>query len=235
MKLRIAISAASLIVGILTAAPAKAEEERGASKLPQPEGYLSIFVGTTVSDEEGFYLDRPAASESSFRLTDYSGEVISLRFGRWQKRRPWFGAATDFTYHDTNSANGEIGMTVMTISPMFFFRVPIMRSEETPEGLFSVYAGIGPTLNRVRIQADIKPELSRTVEDIEITVGYKWALGARWEVFDGIALVGEYRFSADSFSISEFEESACYFCPDALAGEARLDTHHFLIGVSFLM
>ena len=119
-------------------------------------------------------------------------------------------------------------------------RYPLLPNEQFPQGRLQPYLGVGPEFAFGKVKAEFeengfktKIEESEGALGVDVRTGLLWKLHPQWGIFT------EYRFTYLNYNTKDPDELSCKpynDCPDSLKFEdfeAKLTTHHFLVGISF--
>lgn len=201
------------------------------------EWFADVYVGgSSTSDAE-------AKLGSGLRLKDVefdSSITYGARFGRYFESVPWLGLTLDgISYHanldkqtavvkNTGSVAqlAPLNISVSLISFDVVLRVPLLATAEIPNGRLTPYILGGPAAFLARAD-DRGNFVRRDQDDTDVSFGYTAGGGVGWQLSKNIGVFGEYRFThgKPEFEFDNFN--------DRVKVESTLDTHHFLVGVSF--
>jgi opacity protein-like surface antigen len=208
MRVPSVVLAVVILVTVVTAAaPASAQ------------WFVDVYLGaakTSTADVDvtqgGVTTSDPVAYTSSVTL--------GVRGGRWFDALPWLGVALDASFFKTSA-----DFTVIPISALVMARYPILKSDDYPEGRLHPYVGVGPGLFFSSIGGGLGN--LRSVDDTSVNLGLDMRAGVAYPIEKNIFLFGEYRFTHVSPDFS-FDQRGT-----ATTADTTLNTHHFLLGVSF--
>lgn len=223
---------ALLMLGLLTMVPT----------LVSAEGFIDLYGGVASTQDADVSVEERSpffAPAEVSRNVDFDTSItFGGRFGYWFESAPWLGLALDVSTFQAEGKNVDI--TLFPVSPLLMVRLPLLTSDEFPKGQLQPYVGVGPGLFISDFEVDFRPTVEEKVSEWIVDVGLDARAGLAWQIHRRFALFGEYRFTHVNL---EFEEEgcltfACAFVPFAAeatkrTAETTLDTHHFLIGVSF--
>lgn len=208
------------------------------------EGFIDLYGGVASTQDADVSVEERSpffAPAEVSRNVDFDTSItFGGRLGYWSESVPWLGVALDVS---TFRAEGkDVDIAVFPVSALLMVRWPLLTSEEFPKGQLQPYVGVGPGLFISDFEVDFRPTVAEKVSEwiVDVDVGLDARAGLAWQIHRHFALFGEYRFTHVNL---EFEEEgcltfACAFVPLATeatkrTAETTLDTHHFLIGVSF--
>jgi opacity protein-like surface antigen len=117
-------------------------------------------------------------------------------------------------------------------------RFPFMVS---PQGRLQPYLGVGPEFAFGKVKAEFEEDGFKTkIEEnegafgVDVRTGLLWKLHPQWGIFT------EYRFTYLNYNTKDPDNFFCIGdqkdCPSSLKVEdfeAKLATHHFLVGLSY--
>lgn len=209
--------------------------------VPRPgfaEMFIAVYGGiaytgddtVTVQEHEPFFVP-----PNTFRLdADFDqSSVFGGRIGYWFRGAPWLGVALDVSHHEAEADNLDVD--AVPVSGLIMLRAPLHASDAYPRGRLQPYLGMGPSVFTADIDIDsgAGEEFSEFGDDI----GVDLRAGAAWYLNPHLALLAEYRFTSVSI---EFEEERCaaFLCflgghATSRTAEVTLETHHFLLGLSY--
>jgi opacity protein-like surface antigen len=204
----------ALLAIFLAAAPASAE------------WYVEPYAGIAISDLNDV---KGNALGTNFTLSDVDIEnsfAIGGRAGYWTE---FAGLGLDFSFHKPDikgqtvtlavpgggSAPVQISsldVNVYSIGLDVLFRLPLLKSEDLPQGRLQPYLAVGPAL--VITDPD--------GQEADTSVGFKIGAGVAVMITKNFGVFAEYRFSHHK---PEFEQ-------DGLKIEGDVNTHFGLIGLA---
>ncbi len=232
MMARVGLFVVAFSIFLLLAAPTSTSAE----------GFIDFYAGvastqdTDVSLEEFSPFFVPARVSRSVDLG--SSLTLGGRIGYWFGGTPSVGVALDVSSFQADGGNVDI--TLIPVSTLLMLRWPLLTSDDFPKGRLQPYVGIGPGLFISNFEADFRPAVAEEVSEWILDIGLDVRAGLAWQFYRHLALFGEYRFT---YVELDFEQGGCLtfacaltpFASDATrrTAEATLNTHHFLMGVSF--
>lgn len=207
------------------------------------EWFLDFYGGIAQSRGDDAKLEEQApffASPETLSVdADFDSSVtLGGRIGYWFPSYHWLGLALDVSHF---SAEGDtVDIEAVPITPLLMVRWPLLVGDGFPHGRLQPYAGIGPTLFSYELEIDTATD--EKLSELGLNVGLDVRAGLAWQLTTSLALFGEYRFTHVTL---EVEEKGCLtfdcavFFPFAggedtrRTAEVTLDTHHFLMGLSY--
>lgn len=190
------------------------------------EAFVDVYGGASFTQSRRMTVDRYFAAEIATRKVTYdSGFVVGARGGAWLGS---FGLALDFSYFQAYGDLAEID--VFSNSVLLMGRVPLMKSDEFPEGQFQPYAMIGPGFFFADTHTDFRPDVSVPVGAFSFDdVGIDLRAGAAWRLPGGFALFSEYRFTW--FRLHADDAAGTGYSGTEFI-DTTLTTHHVIGGIS---
>lgn len=194
----------------------------GASTLPaSAEWVTDLYSGAALTQHEHATIQVEGVSVSE-KLNFDSSFTLGARVAYWFESTPWLGLALDASVF-----NPDADLTVFPISALLMLRWPLLTSVEFPKGRLQPYAGIGPGLFISSIKVDLLPEVPAQFSDTSIDLGLDGRAGIAWLFAKNTAVFAEYRFTHVS---PRFEDRPADLKTRV---DVDLNTHHFLVGISF--
>jgi hypothetical protein len=184
------------------------------------EGFIDFYLGAAVTRDSAARVSNPGFSDT--QRIDWDASVTSGgRFGFWFDRLEWMGLALDGSFF-----RPDRDLTVIPISALLMLRVPLMKDKDFAHGRLQPYIGVGPSLFISRLSGDLG-DLGGRASDTSLDVGADARGGVMFLLTKSIGIFGEYRFThvEPAFKVDVLDVR--------FKTETRLDTHHFLGGVSF--
>jgi len=184
------------------------------------EGFIDFYVGAASTNNADVDIKIP--SFSGTERTDWETSVTAgARFGFWSNAFPFLGLALDGSFFQPSK-----DLTVYPISLLLMARLPLLKSPDRPQGLLQPYIGAGPALFISDLNGRLA-DLSAHVSDVSVDVGVDVRGGVTFMLFQNVGLFGEYRFThvQPGFGVDVSGVD--------LNAKTKLDTHHFLGGLTF--
>jgi opacity protein-like surface antigen len=174
-----------------------------------------------------FFVSFCSPETKATRDVDFdTSATFGIRGGYWFEPVPWVGVAGDLS---TFRAEGdEAKFHLIPVSILVMLRLPLLTTDEAPGGRLHPYLGLGPSLVYQKATVDYRPEVDRKVKLSSVEIGFDARLGLAWQFHRRVGLFAEYRFTY--VPIDEEDDSG--FNASTERVDARLTTHHVLVGVS---
>jgi len=198
------------------------------------EEFLDLYLGqTNTNDAEAWaYYGKRNQSDSEEIDFDPSG-LYGLRGGVWSDSTRQIGWAIDVFYFEADSE--KVDVSVIPLSVLLMLRLPLFVRDEFPGGKLQPYFGLGPSACFFDIDVEFQPIISSTISHHSVELGWQCQTGLLWQFHKEYGFFVEYRYT--SFKINEkWKEEQTYFLYKTSHTEkvkTTLDTHHFLMGISF--
>jgi opacity protein-like surface antigen len=224
------------MTGVFSGLPARAEW----TWLPESKNmnftkqwYADLYGGGALSERTTVDVSQqsPTAASASLPLDIGGSSVFGARFGGWAG---FAGLAADVSYFKRSASNGTFD--VIPISALLLFRVPLIVSQDYPNGRLQPYGGGG--ISFVVVNASI-PSPAPGIEaanELRGALGFNVLGGVAWHFTKHLGLFSEYRVTSVNF---EFKHRQCFqaSCPwpgDAtVTGETKVSlvTQQVLLGL----
>jgi hypothetical protein len=202
------------------------------------EPFLDLYAGAAQTESAtvkagqrdcnfGFFFATCGPETEATQGADFDlAATYGIRGGYWFETVPWLGIAGDLSTFEADSDNVRFRIVPFTILVMA--RLPLLTTDDIPRGRVQPYAGVGPSLFYQKATVDFRPEVSRKVGLESIDLGLDVRAGLTWQFHRRVGLFGEYRFTYLPIST----DSDSDFGPTEERVDAKLNTHHVLLGVS---
>jgi hypothetical protein len=197
------------------------------------EGFFDLYLGPAYTndsfvwvEQEGWYGYASASENVSFDPSFTFG----LRGGGWSESIRQIGWAIDAFYIQADSEEVDISGIPLSISLML--RLPLFVRDEFPGGKLQPYFGFGPSFYFYDLDIDFQTIIPEKLSHTDIELGFQCQAGLLWQFHKEYGLFVEYRYT--TFSIDEDWDIDNWFSPDEIQrAKIDIDTHHFLVGISF--
>jgi hypothetical protein len=194
-------------------------------EITEAEWFTDIYAGiadTPATDVTVDIFRYPAPPINVTKSVSFDSSLeVGARGGYWFDGFHWFGLAADLSYFKADG-NG-VKTSIIPLSFLAMFRLPTFENKDFPHGRLQPYAAVGWGFFFHDISLDFQPEASKELSDSGPIPGLDARLGLTWLFHKHAGLFGEYRYTY-------FEMDQGYQ-PDGI--EAKLGTHHWLLGVSY--
>ncbi|MFQ5896466.1 MAG: outer membrane protein [Nitrospinota bacterium] len=211
---------AVLVFALLAVAPIPASAE----------GFGDLYLGGAFTMDEdvtvrglGLSVKEEVDFDTSFTLGG--------RIGYWFEGSPSFGIALDVSFFqpDGEDTGIDADITVVPISALLMLRFPLQTSEEFPKGRLQPYLGVGPGLFITKVEQDVTLDsvVVGDFSDRTTDLGLDARAGLAWLFQKNFAIFAEYRFTHVE---PEVKDNVAGVTVEA---ETDLDTHYFLVGISY--
>ena len=198
------------------------------------EFFTDIYLGAAITDGSEVKVESYFPSESASEKTSCdSSFAFGGRLGYWPDLFPYLGFAWDLSYFQADSE--KVDFSIVPLSLLFMFRLPLLTSAEYPHGKIQPYLGGGPSVIYYDMTVDFRPAVSERVSDWGFENGWDFRAGLLWQFHRNFGIFGEYRYTHYKINYKdETEEWILGLEPRTrLKVDTTLDTHHFLTGISF--
>ena len=205
------------------------------------EWLADIYAGLGAPATNDVRLSTPG-TKLRYEDIDFARSITyGGRFGKYFDAAPWVGLAIDalnFTPDvSQQSAIQTAGVPARTVLPPvnigilalsvdLMLRAPLFGTQEIPGGRLQPYVLGGPGIFFVKAE-DHGNFIRRHQSDVEILRGYTAGGGMTWQFSQALGLFSEYRYSHvnPEFEFQNLGTRTTY--------ETDINTHHFLLGLSF--
>lgn len=192
------------------------------------EGFADLYGGGAFTDDDrGFSV--PGFSTGSRTKFESSG-VVGGRIGAWGSDEwNFLGGALDVSWFGPDGRNRSrpAEFDVVPISFLLMGRLPLVTSEEHPNGQVQPYLGVGPSLVVSKLEI---PLAGPDFEDTEADAGVDLRAGLSVIPVDPVGLFLEYRFTHFEPHYSDRVGSIVKTRANA---STEFDTHFAQAGLSF--
>jgi opacity protein-like surface antigen len=214
------------------------------------EWFGDVYAGVSLTDQDDIRAVSRLSGHATYRDVDHDKSLAyGMRFGRYLDSVPFLGFAVDYFTFDpnippqsvtvtgcplpnvcgTNKVGfGSFDVTVRSLSPDLFLRLPLFRSDDAPGGRVQPYVlgGIPLFFNTFTPR---NTRLFRNFDgDTDLTWGYKGGAGLAVYVYKNLMLFTEYRFT--HANENEFHVRDSFAAKTTVRME--LDSHTGLVGIS---
>jgi hypothetical protein len=213
------------------------------------EWFADVFAGLSLTQSHDLKLSDRGIGPGTYEDVDFDKSLAwGGRVGRYFDSLPFLGFGMDFfryyPFIGGQSVNvrgcflpggcgtgrggtGSFETDVSAVSVDLMLRLPLLKSDDAPQGRLQPYVAVGPPLFITTLTPRTTRQFHNQDGDTDVSIGFKAAAGVAVQVYKNLALFGEYRFTHVSH---EFE------LRDAALNKAtlrmELDTHSALVGIS---
>lgn len=213
------------------------------------EWFADVFAGLSLTQSHDLKLSDRGIGPATYEDVDFDKSLAwGGRVGRYFDSLPFLGFGMDFfryyPFIGGQSVNvrgcflpggcgtgrggtGSFETDVSAVSVDLMLRLPLLKSDDAPQGRLQPYVAVGPPLFITTLTPRTTRQFHNQDGDTDVSIGFKAAAGVAVQVYKNLALFGEYRFTHVSH---EFE------LRDAALNKAtlrmELDTHSALVGIS---
>ena len=202
--------------------------------LIRAEWLTDVYLGAAITDDSEVKVDSYFPRESASEKTSYGTSfTFGGRFGYWMDFFHYLGLALDLSYFQADSE--KVDFSIVPLSLLFMLRWPLLTSEDYPHGKIQPYLGGGPSLIYYDMNVDFRPTVSERVSDWGFENGWDFRAGLLWQFHRNFGIFGEYRYTHYNIDYEETSAGWLFGFPTEVIQkvETTLDTHHFLMGISF--
>ncbi|MEM7411323.1 MAG: outer membrane beta-barrel protein [Myxococcota bacterium] len=166
---------------------------------------------------------------------EYASSTFGLRGGYWFPGWAKFlGVGLDFSFYSASDDNiAKLDLLAVPVTPLLMLRLPLLTSDEFPNGQLQPYGAIGPGFTVTIANADFSRfEIFEDFVDAKLDVGFDARGGMAFQFHPNFAVFTEYRYTRVDL---DFDDEVDFdFGPDIDVRLAtRLAVHHAVAGVSF--
>ncbi len=205
------------------------------------EWFADLYVGLGAPQSNDVRLST-SGTKLRYEDLDFDRSITyGGRFGKYFDAAPWVGLTVDALNFSPNvsqqSAIQTTGVPTRTLLPPvdigvlalsvdLMLRAPLLATKEIPGGRLQPYVLGGPGIFFTKAE-DRGNFIRRRQTDVEIVGGYTAGGGVTWQFSRPLGLFAEYRYSHvnPEFEFQNLGTRATY--------ETDINTHHFLLGLSF--
>ena len=213
------------------------------------EWFADVFAGLSFTHDHDLTLDDRGIGRGVYENVEFDRSLAwGGRAGRYFDSLPFVGLAVDFfrfsPYLSPQSVHlrgcffpggcgtgqggtGSFDVETSALSVDLMLRLPLLKSAAAPQGRVQPYLAVGPPLFITTITPVRTRSFRNHDDDTDYSFGVKAAAGVAIQVYQSLALFGEYRFTHVS---PEVELRDANLNPITLRTD--LDTHSALVGIS---
>jgi opacity protein-like surface antigen len=213
------------------------------------EWFADLYAGSSFTQSHDLKLDDRGIGRGVFEDVEFDRALSwGGRAGRYFDSLPFLGLGVDFfrfyPYVGPQSVQlrgcffpggcgtgrggpGSLDVETTAVSMDLMLRLPLLKSDDAPQGRVQPYVAMGPPLFITTITPRNTRSFRNHDSDTDYSFGFKAAAGVAVQVYKNLALFGEYRFTHVAPDVELRDASL-----NSATLRADLDTHSALFGVS---
>jgi opacity protein-like surface antigen len=213
------------------------------------EWFADLYTGLSFTQYHDLKLNTQGVGPGTLADTSFDTSLAwGGRAGRYFDTVPFLGLGIDFfryypyvgpqsvdrrgCFYPGGCGSGQGGtgsfeVETTAISVDLMLRLPLLRSEDAPQGRVQPYVAAGPPLFITTITPRSNSSFRNHEGDTDLSIGYKLAGGVAVQVFKNLVVFGEYRFTHVSPEV-ELRDAA----NRKTTLRTDLDSHAALFGIS---
>ena len=195
------------------------------------EEFFDLYLGITNTNDAEVWAEYGGWQQSAEEIDFDPSGLYGLRGGVWSNSTRQIGWAIDVFYFEADSE--KVDVSVIPLSVLLMLRLPLFVRDEFPGGKLQPYFGIGPTAYFFDIEVQFQPIISRTISRHEVELGWQCQTGLLWQFHKEYGIFVEYRYTTSRIHEEWTEDAGWFSYGHTEEVETTLDTHHFLMGISF--
>ncbi len=213
------------------------------------EWFADLYAGSSFTQSHDLKLDDRGIGRGVFEDVEFDRALSwGGRAGRYFDSLPFLGLGVDFfrfyPYVGPQSVQlrgcffpggcgtgrggpGSLDVETTAVSMDLMLRLPLLKSDDAPQGRVQPYVAMGPPLFITTITPRNTRSFRNHDSDTDYSFGFKAAAGVAVQVYKNLALFGEYRFTHVAPDVELRDASL-----NSATLRVDLDTHSALFGVS---
>jgi opacity protein-like surface antigen len=213
------------------------------------EWFADLFAGLSFTQSHDLKLDDRGIGNGVFQDVEFDKSLSwGGRAGRYFDSLPFLGLGVDFfrfyPYIGPQSVQlrgcffpggcgtgrggtGSFDVETTSVSLDLMLRLPLLKSADAPQGRVQPYVAVGPPLFITTITPRHTRNLRNHDDDTDLSLGFKAAGGVAVQIYQNLALFGEYRFTHVSPEVELRDANL-----NRTVLRTDLDTHSALFGIS---
>jgi opacity protein-like surface antigen len=213
------------------------------------EWFADLYAGLSLTQDSDLKLNTRGVGQGTLQDVEFDTSLAwGGRAGRFFDSLPFLGLGLDFFQYypyigpqsvqltgcfypggcgSGQGGSGSFEVDISAISVDLFLRLPLLKSEDAPQGRVQPYVAAGPPLFITTITPRHVSSFRQHQSDTDQSVGYKLAGGVAVQVYKNLALFGEYRFTHVSPEVELRDASN-----RKTTLRTDLDSHSALFGIS---
>jgi opacity protein-like surface antigen len=213
------------------------------------EWFADLYAGSSFTQSHDLKLDDRGIGRGVFEDVEFDRALSwGGRAGRYFDSLPFLGLSVDFfrfyPYIGPQSVQlrgcffpggcgtgrggpGSLDVETTAVSMDLMLRLPLLKSDDAPQGRVQPYVAVGPPLFITTITPRNTRSFRNHDSDTDYSFGFKAAAGVAVQVYKNLALFGEYRFTHVAPDVELRDASL-----NRATLRTDLDTHSALFGIS---
>lgn len=213
------------------------------------EWFADLYAGSSFTQSHDLKLDDRGIGRGVFEDVEFDRSLSwGGRAGRYFDSLPFLGLGVDFfrfyPYIGPQSVQlrgcffpggcgtgrggpGSLDVETTAVSMDLMLRLPLLKSDDAPQGRVQPYVAVGPPLFITTITPRNTRSFRNHDSDTDYSFGFKAAAGVAVQVYKNLALFGEYRFTHVAPDVELRDASL-----NRATLRTDLDTHSALFGIS---
>lgn len=213
------------------------------------EWFADLYAGSSFTQSHDLKLDDRGIGRGVFEDVEFDRALSwGGRAGRYFDSLPFLGLGVDFfrfyPYIGPQSVQlrgcffpggcgtgrggpGSLDVETTAVSMDLMLRLPLLKSDDAPQGRVQPYVAVGPPLFITTITPRNTRSFRNHDSDTDYSFGFKAAAGVAVQVYKNLALFGEYRFTHVAPDVELRDASL-----NRATLRTDLDTHSALFGIS---
>jgi opacity protein-like surface antigen len=213
------------------------------------EWFADLYAGSSFTQKSDLKLNDQGIGPGTYEDVELDRSLAwGGRAGRFFDTVPFLGLGLDFFRYSPylgpqsvqlrgcfypggcgsgRGGTGSFDVETTAVSVDLMLRLPLLKSEDAPQGRVQPYVAAGPPLFMTTITPRHTRSFRNHDSDTDFSFGYKLAGGLAVQIVKNLALFGEYRFThvAPEVELRDASDRKTTL-------RADLDTHSALFGLS---
>ena len=213
------------------------------------EWFADLYTGLSFTQNSDLKLNDHGIGQGTFEDVEFDRSLAwGGRAGRYFDRVPFLGVGLDFFRYypyigpqsvqlrgcfypggcgSGRGGTGSFDVETTALSVDLFLRLPLLRSDDAPQGRIQPYLVAGPPIFMTTITPRHTRNFRNHDDDTDFSFGYKLGAGVAVQIVKNLSLFGEYRFTHVSPEVELRDASN-----RKTTLRTDLDTHSALFGIS---
>ena len=169
----------------------------GAARPAAAEWFLDLYGGVSITDDADVELRGGQTIDDTVEFDEVA--TGGGRLGIWLPGLRWLGFAVDVSYFapEGQGSTGEARLEVVPITGLVMFRLPLLESQEFPNGRLQPYLGAGGGVFLTSVKVEV-PGLGEENSDWQAEFGFDGRAGITFLFTPGFGTFVEGRYTAFS-------------------------------------